>query len=68
MVVYIFSGYTCTHGNELFILDLECSNDVFNIDDKCLKKTETSTNFMWHCRLVHIEMNRADKIHNDEVL
>ena len=44
--------------NGLFILDLECGNDVYNIDAKCLKKIETNTTFMWHCRLGHIGKKR----------
>ena len=54
--------------NGLFILDLECGNDVYNIDAKRLKKTEINTTFMWHCCLGHIGKKRMQKLHSDGIL
>ena len=54
--------------NGLFIMDLDCSNDVYNITAKRLKKTETNTTYMWHCRLGHIGKKRMRKLHDDGVL
>jgi hypothetical protein len=49
-------------------LDLDCSEDVFNVDAKCLKKAESNTTFMCHCHLGHIGKKRMQKLHNDGVL
>ena len=54
--------------NGLFIMDLDCSNDIYNIEAKRLKKTETNTTYMWHCRLGHIGKKRMRKLHDDGVL
>ena len=52
----------------LFIMDLECSNDVFNVSTKHLKKTDENTTYLWHYRLGHIGKKRMQKLHNDGVL
>ena len=49
-------------------MDLEYSNDVFNVSAKRLKKTDDNTTFLWHCRLGHIGKKRMQKLHNDGVL
>jgi hypothetical protein len=54
--------------NGLFILDLDCSSDVLNVNAKRLKKTDTNTTYLWHCRLGHIGKKRMQKLHNDGVL
>ena len=52
----------------LFILNHESGNDVFNVEAKCLKKADTTTTFMWHCRLGHIGKKRMQRFHKDGVL
>jgi hypothetical protein len=52
---------------ELFILDLEREMEVYNINAKCLKKTDNIT-YMWHYRLGHIGKKRMQKLHKDGVL
>ena len=54
--------------NGLFILDLDCSDDIYKIEAKRLKKTETNTTYMWHCRLGHIGQKHMRKLHDDGVL
>src|ERR1041384_8303576 len=63
----IFYGFAPIVGG-LFILNLECENDVFNMNAKRLKKADTTTTFMWHCRLVHIEKKRMQRLQRDRVL
>jgi hypothetical protein len=57
----MFYGYAPIVGG-LFILNLECGNDVFNVNAKCLKKVDTTTTFLWHCRLGHNEKKRMQRL------
>ena len=59
----MFYGYAPIVGG-LFMMDLEREKDVFNINAKRLKKTD-STTYMWHCRLGHIGKKRMQKLHKD---
>ena len=63
----MFYGFAPIVGG-LFILNLECGNDVFNIEAKRLKKADTTTTFMGHCRLGHIGKKRMQRLHKDGVL
>ena len=63
----MFYGFAPIVGG-LFILNLECGNDVFNVNAKCLKKADTTTTFMWHCRLGHIGKKHMQRLHKDGVL
>jgi len=63
----MFYGFAPIVGG-LFILNLECENDVFNVNAKRLKKADTTTTFMWHCRLGHIGKKRMKRLHKDGVL
>ena len=63
----MFYGFAPIVGG-LFILNLECGNDVFNVNAKRLKKADTTTTFMWHCRLGHIGKKRMQRLHKDGVL
>lgn len=55
--------------NGLFIMDRECTNGVFNVDPKLLKKTkEKNTTFIWHCRLGHMGKKHMQKLHNNGTL
>ena len=51
----------------LFTLDLEHEKVVYNINAKCLKKTDNTT-CMWHYRLGHTGKKRMQKLHKDGVL
>jgi GAG-pre-integrase domain len=46
--------------NDLYILKID--KLVFNIN-KWLKISHESTNFMWHCRLGHINEKRIKKLY-----
>src|SRR6266536_3387448 len=63
----MFYGFAPIVGG-LFILNLECENDVFNVNAKRLKKADTTTTFMWHCQLGHIGKKRMKRLHKDGVL
>ena len=63
----MFYGFAPIVGG-LFILNLECGNDVFNVEAKCLKKADTTTTFMWHCHLGHIGKKCMQRLHKDGVL
>jgi hypothetical protein len=63
----MFYGYAPIVGG-LFILNLECGNDVFNVNAEHLKKADTTTTFLWHCRLGHIEKKRMQRLQSDGVL
>jgi transposase InsO family protein len=63
----MFYGYAPIVGG-LFILNLECGNDVFNVNAKCLKKADTTTTFLWHCRLGHIGKKRMKRLQSNGVL
>src|SRR4051812_31698449 len=52
----------------LSILNLECGNDVFNINAKRLKKADTTIAYLWHCRLGHIGKKRMQRLQRDGVL
>ena len=62
----MFYGFAPIVGG-LFILNLECGNDVFNVEAKRLKKADSTTTFMWHCRLGHIGKKRMQRLHKDGV-
>ena len=62
----MFYGFAPMIGG-LFILDLEHEKVVYNINAKCLKKTDNTT-YLWHCRLGHIGKKRMQKVHKDGVL
>ena len=62
----MFYGFAPIVGG-LFILNLECGNDVFNVNAKRLKKADTTT-YLWHCRLGHIGKKRMQRLHKDGVL
>lgn len=53
----MFYGYSPVK-NALFIMDILCSNLIFDTHAKRLKMAEkTNTKFLWHCRLAHIKRN-----------
>ena len=58
----MFYGFAPIVGG-LFILNLECGNDVFNVNAKRLKKADTTTTYLWHCRLGHIGKKRMQRLH-----
>jgi hypothetical protein len=63
----MFYGFVPIIGG-LFVLNLECENDVYNIEAKCLKKTDECSTFMWHYRLGHIGKKCMQRLHKDGVL
>jgi hypothetical protein len=63
----MFYGFAPTLGG-LFILNIECENDVYNIEAKRIKKADSTTTFMWHCRLCNIGKKRVQRLHKDGLL
>ena len=62
----MFYGFAPIIG-QFFNLDPECENDVYNIEVKCLKKTNNNT-YMCHCCLGHIGKKCMQKLHKYGVL
>jgi hypothetical protein len=63
----IFYGFAPVVGG-LFIMDLECGDEVLSVDAKRLKLSETNATYLWHCRLGHIGKKRMQKLHSDGIL
>ena len=63
----MFYGFAPLVGG-LFILDLHCRNDVFNIETKRIKLSHENTTMLWHCRLGHVGKKCMEKLHKDGVL
>ncbi|XP_073351822.1 uncharacterized protein [Aegilops tauschii subsp. strangulata] len=63
----MFYGFAPIVGG-LFILNLECENDVFNVNAKRLKKADATTTYLWHCRLGHIRKKCMQRLQRDGVL
>jgi hypothetical protein len=52
----------------LFIMNLECERNDFNIDAKHPKTNDSNSTYLWHCRLGHIGHKRMKKLHKDGLL
>ena len=52
----------------LYILDLDCERNIYNIEDKHQKTNELNTTYLWHCRLGHIGHKRMKKLHSEGLL
>ena len=63
----MFYGFAPLVGG-LFILDLDCRSDVYNIETKRIKLSDENTTMLWHCRLGHVGKKRMEKLHKDGVL
>ena len=54
--------------NGLYILDLNNTKSIYNIDTKRVKSNELNPTYFWHCRLGHINEKRISKLHKDGAL
>ena len=54
--------------NGLFLLNLDCSTHIHNIEAKRVKCSDDTAMYMWHCRLGHIGIKRMKKLHSDGLL
>jgi hypothetical protein len=53
--------------NGLYILDLE-NKSIYNINVKKARLNDLNPNFIWHCRLGHINEKRIERSHKDGLL
>ena len=61
-----FYGYT---PNENGLLDLDHSDaHIHNIEAKRCRVDNDSATYLWHCRLVHIDVKHMKKLHADGLL
>ena len=63
----IFYGHAPVR-NGLFILNLDRSTHIHNIEAKRFRRSDDNTMYMWHCRLGHIGIKRMKKLHSDGLL
>ena len=54
--------------NGLFLLNLDRSTHIHNIDAKRIRLSDDTAMYMWHCRLGHIGVKRMKKLHSDGLL
>ena len=52
----------------LFLLNLDCSETLHNIDAKRCKVDNDSATYLWHFHLGHIGVKRMKKLHTDGLL
>ena len=50
--------------NRLFLLNLDHSTNIHNMDDKRIKVSDDTAMYMWHCRLGHIGIKRMQILHS----
>ena len=54
--------------NGLFVLNLEQTKPIYNIDTKRFKSNDLNPTYFWHCRLGHANEKRILKLHQDGLL
>ena len=54
--------------NGLFLLNLDRSTHIHNIDAKRIRLSDDTAMYMWHCRLGHIAVKRMKKLHSAGLL
>jgi hypothetical protein len=57
----------CQLVNGLYVLDLE-DKFICNINTKMARLNDLNPNFIWHCRLGHINEKHIERLHNDGLL
>ena len=63
----IFYGVT-TLSFGLYVLNLEQSKPIYNINNKRLKSNDLDQTCFWHCRLGHANEKRISQLHRDGLL
>ena len=61
---YIFYG-NAHLSNGLYVLNLEQTKPIYNIDIKRFKSIDLNPTHFWHCRLGHVNEKRILKLHRD---
>ena len=63
----IFYGHAPVRSG-LFILNIDHSNHIHNIEAKRFRRSDDNTMYMWHCCLGHIGIKRMKKLYSDGLL
>ena len=52
----------------LYVLNLEQSKRIYNINDKMLKLNDLNQTYVWHCHLGHANEKSISQLHRDGLL